>query len=163
LVDERAWLEPWEATIPGRGRNVNGRALVSSLLSQYRDGTALPLVIEYEGKSVGQLNVANILFGSVGSATIGYWISRNFAGLGITPRAVALTIDYLLTEAGLHRVEIDIRPENAASLRVAEKLGMRLEGTKQRFININGRWCDHLSFAVTREELAPSMLARLRN
>jgi [ribosomal protein S5]-alanine N-acetyltransferase len=137
--------------------------MVSSLLSQYRDGSALPLVIEFEGKPVGQLSVANILFGSVGSATIGYWISRHYAGLGITPRAVALVIDYLLTEVGLHRVEIDIRPENAASLRVVEKLGMRLEGTKQRYININGVWSDHLSFAVTKEELAPTMLARLRN
>jgi len=163
LLSERAWLEPWEATIPGRVRAIDGRATVSSMLGQYRDGTALPLVIEFEGRSVGQLNVANILYGSVGSATIGYWISRQYAGRGITPRAVALAIDYLLGEAGLHRVEIDIRPENAASLRVVEKLGMRLEGTKQRYININGRWCDHLSFAVTSEELAPSMLARLQN
>lgn len=163
LLAERGWLEPWEATIPGRGRGIDGRVLVTSALSQYREGSALPLVIECDGELVGQLNVANILYGSVGSATIGYWVSGQFAGRGITPRAVALTIDYLLTEAGLHRVEIDIRPENAASLRVVEKLGMRLEGTKQRFINIAGAWCDHLSFAVTKEELATSMLARLKN
>lgn len=158
---DRSWLEPWEATIPGRARLVNGRHLVSSLLQQYREQTALPLIIEYRGETVGQLNVANILYGSVSSATIGYWISREFAGLGITTRAVAMAIDYLLGEAGLHRVEIDIRPENAASLRVVEKLGLRLEGTKQRFIHINGSWADHLSFAITKEELRLPLVARL--
>jgi [ribosomal protein S5]-alanine N-acetyltransferase len=163
LLAERSWLEPWEATVPGRGRHIDGRSMVSALLAQQREGSGLPLVIEFEGRLVGQLNVANILYGSVGSATIGYWVSRQFAGRGIAPRAVAMTIDYLLGEGGLHRVEIDIRPENAPSLRVVEKLGLRLEGTKQRYIHINGVWCDHLSFAITREELTRPVVARLAN
>jgi ribosomal-protein-alanine N-acetyltransferase len=58
----------------------------------------------------------------------------------------------------LHRVEIDIRPENTASLRVAEKLGFRYEGLKQRYIHINGDWRDHYVFALTKEELAEGLL-----
>ncbi len=53
--------------------------------------------------------------GSILSAAIGYWVSREFAGRGITPLAVAITSDFLFTEWGLHRVEINIRPENAAT------------------------------------------------
>jgi [ribosomal protein S5]-alanine N-acetyltransferase len=161
LLSDRAWLEPWEATVPGRVGQINGRSLVSGLLSQFRDGFGLPLVIEVNGRIVGQLNVANILYGSVGSANIGYWIARRHAGRGIIPRAVAMAIDYLLLEGGLHRVEIDIRPENSASLRVVEKLRLREEGLKQRFININGSWADHRSFAVTKEELRPNLVSRL--
>ena len=162
LLRDRAWLEPWEATVPGRIGQINGRSLVSGLLAQFRDGFGLPLIIEVDKRIVGQLNVANILYGSVGSANIGYWIARQHAGRGITPRAVAMAIDYLLIEGGLHRVEIDIRPENTASLRVVEKLGLREEGLKQRFIHIAGAWADHRSFAITKEELKPNLVSRLR-
>ena len=161
LLRDRAWLEPWEATVPGRIGQINGRSLVSGLLAQFRDGFGLPLVIEVDKRIVGQLNVANILYGSVGSANIGYWIARQHAGRGITPRAVAMAIDYLLLEGGLHRVEVDIRPENAASLRVVEKLGLREEGLKERFIHIAGAWADHRSFAITKEELKPNLVSRL--
>jgi ribosomal-protein-alanine N-acetyltransferase len=72
-----------------------------------------------------------------------------------------MAIDYLLLEGGLHRVEVDIRPENAASLRVVEKLGLREEGLKQRFIHIAGAWADHRSFAITKEELKPNLVSKL--
>jgi len=119
--------------------------------------------MEYEGEVVGQLNVANILYGSVSSATIGYWITKSAAGRSIVPVSVAIAIDYLFGDLGLHRVEIDIRPENTASLRVVEKLGLRQEGTKERFIHIDGQWRDHHIFAITTEELTGSLLSRVQN
>jgi ribosomal-protein-alanine N-acetyltransferase len=61
---------------------------------------------------------------------------------------------------GLHRIEIDIRPENVSSLRVVEKLGFRYEGLKQRFIHINGAWRDHYVFALTSEEVESGVLNR---
>ena len=82
------------------------------------------------------------------------------AGRGITPTAVALATDYCLQSAGLHRIEICIRPENRASLRVVEKLGFRYEGLRRRYIHINGAWRDHFSYALTREELPGGLLAR---
>ncbi len=161
LQEDREWLEPWEATTPGIRRALDVRWLIRSLIAQSKDGSGEAFVIEYRGEVVGQLNVANILHGSVSSGTIGYWISKDFAGRGITPTAVALAIDYLFTEVGLHRVEIDIRPENVASLRVVEKLGLRHEGTKIRYIHIDGAWRDHHVFAITQEELTGSMVRRL--
>jgi [ribosomal protein S5]-alanine N-acetyltransferase len=161
LLTERDWLEPWEATVPGPRRPIDVKWLVRSLISQSKQGSAEAFVIEFDSEVVGQLNVANILYGSVSSATVGYWISKEYAGRGITPTAVALAIDYLINDLGLHRVEIDIRPENKPSLRVVEKLGLRHEGTKKRYIHINGRWCDHEIFAITQEEIFGSMLKRL--
>ena len=73
---------------------------------------------------------------------------------------MALATDYLFGVAKLHRVEIDIRPENTASLRVVEKLGFRYEGLKERYIHINGAWRDHYVFALTSEELDESLLSR---
>lgn len=163
LTRDRDWLSPWEATTPGIRFALDVRWMVKSLISQARKGNGLAFAIEYEGELVGQLNVANILYGSVSSATIGYWIAKEFAGRNITPTAVALAIDYLFNVVQLHRVEIDIRPENAASLRVVEKLGLRLEGTKERFIHIDGEFRDHKIFAITKEELKAPMVTRLSN
>jgi len=161
LHEDREWLEPWEATTPGIRRALDVKWLVRSLISQSKEGFGIAFVIEHQGHVVGQLNVANILHGSVSSGTIGYWIAKDFAGRNITPTAVALAIDHLFSEVGLHRVEIDIRPENHASLRVVEKLGLRHEGTKLRYIHIDGAWRDHHVFAITQEELPGSMLRRL--
>ncbi len=161
LHKDRDWLEPWEATTPGMRTLLDVRWLVGALVKQHRRGESLAFVILFRDQVVGQLNVSNILHGSVSSGTIGYWIARDYAGLGITPKAVGLVIDYLLGDYGLHRVEIDIKPENKASLRVVEKLGLRHEGTKLRFININGRWSDHEVFAITKEELDGPIVNRL--
>jgi ribosomal-protein-alanine N-acetyltransferase len=120
----------------------------------------MPFVIEVEGVIQGQLNVANIMYGSVSSAAIGYWVAPEVAGRGVAPTAVALVTDYLMNQVGLHRVEIDVRPENSASLRVIEKLGFRYEGIKQRYIHINGDWRDHYIFALTGEEVPEGILNR---
>ena len=163
LMRDRAWLGRWEATLPGHHLPVDARGLISALLQQQRKGNGLAFVIEFDRRPVGQLNVANILRGSVSSATIGYWIASEFAGKGIMPVAVALCIDHMFDQEGLHRIEIDIRPENEASLRVVEKLKLRQEGLKERFIHIDGAWRDHMVFAVTAEERVGSMLGRLEN
>ena len=84
--------------------------------------------IEYDGELAGQLNVSSITYGSLSSATIGYWVAERFAGRNITPTAVALATDHCFFQLGLHRMEICIRPENAPSLRVVEKLGLPLRG-----------------------------------
>lgn len=160
ILGNREWLRPWEATNPHGPNTFDIKAQVRGLLKQFKEDQGYPFVIEYRGEVVGQLNVANVLFGSVSSALLGYWIAPNFAGKEITPTAVALAIDYLLNIVGLHRVEIDIRPENSASLRIVEKLGLRYEGLKERYIHINGDWRDHYIFAITQEEVPSGILNR---
>ena len=160
-LTNRDWFRKWEATNPSGPMNIDFKASIRSLLRQLDDETAIPFVVEYDGRLVGQLNISNILYGSVLGAFIGYWIDPEFAGKGITPTAVALAIDYAFSALGLHRIEIDIKPDNNASIRVAEKLGLRLEGTKKNFIHINNVWSDHLVFAVTAEEVPRGILQRL--
>lgn len=160
ILGNRSWLRPWEATNPHGPNSFDIKAMIRGLLRQANEMTGLPLVIEFRGEVVGQLNVANILFGSVSSANIGYWISPDAAGNNITPISVALVTDYLFVEMGLHRVQIDIRPENGPSLRVVEKLGFRYEGKKSAYIHINGEWRDHYSFALTESEAQGGLLNR---
>jgi ribosomal-protein-alanine N-acetyltransferase len=160
ILGNRSWLRPWEATSPTGPTSFDIKAMVRNLLKQLERNEALPFVIEYRGELIGQLNVANILYGSVSSAVLGYWVAPEVAGKGVTPTAVALVTDYLFDKEQLHRVEIDIRPENSASLRVVEKLGFRFEGLKERYIHINGAWRDHYVFALTSEEVVGGVLNR---
>src|SRR5262249_46655307 len=117
-----AWLRPWDATSPdGPGDALPSfAAMVRHLSAEARAGRTMPFVVEFQGRLVGQLTVSGITWGSLRAAHIGYWIDRDVAGRGIMPTGVALAADHCWFGLGLHRVEINIRPENAASLRVVE-------------------------------------------
>jgi ribosomal-protein-alanine N-acetyltransferase len=126
--------------------------MVSALRKGARSGAMLPFVIVYDGRLAGQLDVSNV----------GYWVDSAVGGRGIATTALALAIDHCFHSVGLHRVEVDIRPENGASLRVVEKLGLRREAYYERFLDIAGGWRDHIGFAITVEELrGTSMIARV--
>src|SRR3712207_316746 len=73
-----------------------------------------------------------------------------------------MTVDHCLFGLGLHRVEVNIRPENSASLRVAHKLGFRYEGRRRRYLHIDGDWRDHETFALTVEDVPGGLLTRWR-
>ena len=160
----RDWLRPWEATIPPPppghlpARRPTFRQMVRHLRAEANAGRMLPFVVTYDGRLVGQLTVAGITWGSMCAGHIGYWIDRAVAGRGVIPTAVALATDYSFRVLGLHRLEICIRPENAPSRRVAEKLGFREEGLRPRYLHIDGAWRDHLVYALTAEEVPDGLL-----
>ena len=161
LADNRPWLSPWEATTPLiRPNGFDAKSSIRSLLQAAKQGTALPLVLIHDHELVGQLNVSQITYGSLSSATLGYWVVESVAGRGITPVAVALATDYLFFEKGLHRMEVCIKPDNISSLRVVEKLGFRYEGFRRRYIHIDGTWADHFCFALVVEEVPTGVLSR---
>lgn len=124
------------------------RPVIKLLRKQLRAGSGVPFVITYDGEIVGQLSIAEVSGGALQACQIGYWVSEHVAGRGIAPTALALAIDYVFEELRLHRIEVCIRPENAASLRVVEKLGLAYEGRRRDYIHIDGKWCDHDCFVV---------------
>jgi ribosomal-protein-alanine N-acetyltransferase len=152
--DNTAYLQPWDPTSPsGATTRVGYAQYLRGMARDARAGTLLPLAIEVEGRLAGQVHV----FGSGAGrccrdrSAIG-WGER--CRPGITTRALAAVCDYALGPLGLHRVEVNIRPENAASLAVVAHLRFREEGVRERYMHIAGAWRDHRSFALTTEELA---------
>lgn len=158
------WLERWEASspVPIEGPAPTFGEFVRLLSAQARQGAALPFAVDVRGALAGQLTVSSIVYGSLRSASIGYWVSQHVAGQGVIPTSVALATDHCFAALGLHRVEVNIRPENAPSLRVVQKLGFRDEGLRERYLHINGEWCDHRTFALTTEDVPGGLLARWR-
>ena len=156
------WLRPWEATLPLAEHDAPTTygAMVRRLRAEAREGRSLPFALTVDSAFAGQVTIGGIARGSLLSAYIGYWIDQRVAGRGIMPTAVAMATDHCFREVGLHRVEINIRPENTASLRVVEKLGFRAEGLRERYLHIDGDWRDHLTFALCAEDVPEGLLAR---
>ncbi|HEX6326092.1 MAG TPA: GNAT family protein [Jiangellaceae bacterium] len=158
------WLRPWEPTapLPGARSATSFRQMVRRYNAQARAGEALPWAVTYDGRLAGQMTISSIIWGSARMGSAGYWVDRDVAGRGVTPTALALAVDHCFFTVGLHRIEVNIRPENHASLRVVRKLGFREEGIRQRFLHIDGGWRDHVSFALTAEEVPDGLLRRWR-
>jgi ribosomal-protein-alanine N-acetyltransferase len=139
------WLRPWEATSPEPSVDAppTYAAMVRRLKAEARDGRTMPFVLAFGESLVGQLTVGGISWGSLRSAHIGYWVDQRVAGRGIMPTAVAMATDHCFA-IGLHRIEINIRPE----------------GLRPRYLHIDGDWRDHLSFALTVDEVPGGVVAR---
>jgi [ribosomal protein S5]-alanine N-acetyltransferase len=166
------WLGKWEPTPFGSWHTLNSpasfRAVLADLRRSSRAGQTMPFALCLnEGgteRVVGQLTIGNIVRRAFCSGYAGYWIDSRVAGRGIMPTALALAVDHAFTAGGLHRIEVNIRPENTASRRVVEKLGFRQEAYHYRYLHIDGEWRDHLGYALTTEDIAASggLMARWR-
>ncbi len=160
------WLAPWEPTPPGSWSELNApsafRYVLRELRRSGRTGEAMPFAVCYSGQLVGQLSIGNIVRRAFCSGYAGYWVDHRVAGKGIIPTALALVVDHAFHAGGLHRIEVNIRPENTASRRVVEKLGFREEAYHPRYLHIDGAWRDHVGYAITAEDVADEggLLAR---
>lgn len=170
-IRNEEWLAPWEGRQPGlpfatweeRHSPATYAAMLRVLRREAKEGRTLPVAVTYDGHLAGQVTVSNIVRGAFQSAAVGYWVDGRLAGRDIIPTALAMVVDHCFTEVGLHRVEANVRPENAASRRVVEKVGFREEGHHSRFLFIDGDWRDHLSFAMTVEDVPEGVLRRWRS
>jgi len=153
----REWLDPWEATRPLIDGRADSEAILPSyfqMIRQYAHEARLlrsiTLGLWYQDGPhpifVGQITLGGIVFGAMRGAHIGYWIDEAYAGQGLTTQAVIAMTDYGFSELHLHRIEINLRPENAASEKVAQKAGFTFEGLRHRYLHINGEWRDHLTY-----------------
>lgn len=162
------WLKPWDPTNPQGGQvTMSFREMIAAKNAAAREGSGYSWVLTlpqlHSGKPpiIGQVTVSSVQWGAARCASIGYWIDGSHAGFGLMPEACALVVDHCFGALGLHRLEINIRPENAASLRVVAKLGFRDEGMRRGYLHIDGQWRDHRTFALNREELSSPMLERI--
>lgn len=154
----RDWLEPWEPLAePGVVDPVGDanafRARCGAWDRQRHFDAAYGFgIFLLDGTFIGEVSLGSVQRGPFQSANVGYWIDQDHAGHGYMPEAVAVVLRLAFDELGLHRVEAAVVPRNTASRRVVEKLGLREEGTSQRYLKIRGVWEHHVRYAITVEE-----------
>lgn len=104
------------------------------------------------GALVGGANASCIVRGPFNSCFLGYQAFAPLAGRGLMRAGLALVLDALFDEHGLHRVEANIQPGNERSIALVKGLGFRFEGFSPRYLKIRGRWRDHERYALVAEQ-----------
>lgn len=162
--DNADWLGPWEATLPPESEEMlpDLAEYARRTDRDQRDGRSLVMVCEVDGEIAGQFSLSNVYRGAMSQGMLGYWLAREWSGRGLGILGAALVIDLVIGELGLHRIEVDVRPENRRSLGLCRGLGLHPEGLRPRFMHINGQWADHEAFSIDAQSLPEGGLVRSR-
>jgi len=158
LRANREHLQPWNPAPPPGEDPTSITEVSKAILRQRRDwkhGSGFVFMVaerEDPARFVGKIALNGVMRGAMWGAYLGYWMAADCQGKGLATEAIGAVLDFAFGPAGLHRVQAAIMPHNPRSLRVIEKLGFRKEGYAVRYLQIAGKWEDHLLFAKTREE-----------
>jgi [ribosomal protein S5]-alanine N-acetyltransferase len=150
LRANRQFLQPWE---PLRGDDyftAHGQhGALALALDAHQRGAMVPLVIVGDGgEPVGRININGIVRGASQSATVGYWVSQSHNGRGFASAAVADVVELAFADLHLHRLEAGTLLHNTASQRVLLRNGFRPFAVAPSFLNIAGKWQDHILFQL---------------
>lgn len=156
LRDEsRAFLAPWEPT--WAADHLSRKAFTNRVYWARRsvaNGTALPLFLFRRSDSalLGAITLDNIRRGPAQAGTTGYWMGAPFARQGFMREAIDGLVYYAFNTLDLSRIEAGCLPENTPSRRLLEQCGYKYEGVAQSYLQINGRWRNHVLYANLRND-----------
>lgn len=154
----RQFLEPWEPSWTGDAASVAAfRRRRRQMLAEWQARTGYGFLIfdRQDGALLGGISLTNVRRGVASAGSLGYWIGEPYARNGYMTEAVSCLLDFAFGELGLNRVEAACLPENIASRALLRKTGFVEEGLARAFLKINGRWQDHVTFAILRGDPRP--------
>ena len=154
-ADSADFLTPWEPV--WASDHLSRRSFTNRVYWAARaesQGTALPLFLirRADQALIGAITLDNIRRGPSQAGTVGYWIGRPFARQGFMREALLAVVHHAFSVMDLSRVEAACLPENAASRGVLEKSGFKYEGVAQSYLQIAGRWRNHVLYASLRHD-----------
>jgi [ribosomal protein S5]-alanine N-acetyltransferase len=147
----RGWVAP--PTTPAQFARLLARA-------RHPDFVAFLVRRRPDDALLGGIEISQIVLGLFRSAYLAYYVGAPHARQGFMAEALTLALRHAFGPLGLHRLEANIRPENAPSLALVRRLGFTREGFSRRYLKIGGRWRDHERWAVLREDWRPRRPAR---
>ena len=108
-------------------------------------------VIERDGVVIGKAGFWKL-------PEVGYILHPDHWGQGFAGEAVEAAIGHVFATRDIEELTADVDPENAASIRLLERLGFIRTGFAERTWNIAGEWKDSLYYGLSRADWT----ARLR-
>ncbi|KQB95828.1 ribosomal-protein-alanine N-acetyltransferase [Loktanella sp. PT4BL] len=153
--DSEAFLKPWEPT--WAPDHLSRKAFTNRVYWAQRsiaNGTAMPLFLvrREDNGLLGAITLDHIRRGPAQSGITGYWIGEPFARQGYMREAIQAVVHHAFTVMDLSRIEAGCLPENTASRRLLELCGYKYEGVAQSYLQINGRWRNHVLYANLRSD-----------
>lgn len=155
--ESREFLSPWEPVWPQNDlTRAAFRLRVRRVAEDMRADAAYAFLVtrESDGVILGGLTLSQVRRRVAMTATLGYWVGLNHARRGHMSRAVRLALDFSFGSLGLRRIEAACLPHNAASVALLEKVGFKREGYAREYLQIAGRWQDHLLYAMLAHDHA---------
>jgi len=152
----QSFLAEWE---PGQPRDFYTlsyhKRKLNNEYNMFKDNSLVRFWIfrKEDNKLIGNLCYSNIVMGNFKSCFLGYKLDKDEINKGYMTEAIKRTVEIMFEDFGLHRIEANVIPRNARSLKVMEKLKFEQEGFSKRYLEINGRWEDHIHFAVYNDEM----------
>ena len=150
-----AFLQPWEPAWSSdhlTRKSFSARVYWAQRASLEESALPLFLVRREDQRLLGAVTLDYIRRGPAQAGTIGYWIGQPYARNGYMREAVVALIHYAFTRLDLSRIESACLPENTASRGLLEKCGYKYEGVAQSYLQINGRWRNHVLYANLRSD-----------
>ena len=149
------FLRPWEPA--WADDHLTRRAFTNRVVWARRGiagGTALPLFLVRREDSalLGAITLDNIRRGPAQAASLGYWIGQPFARQGYMREAITGLVHHAFAALDLSRIEAACLPDNGASRGVLESAGFKYEGVAQSYLQIDGRWRNHVLYAALRPD-----------
>jgi ribosomal-protein-alanine N-acetyltransferase len=156
-ADSRRFLTPWE---PSWSADTLTRGAFRRRLMRYgadwRGDQSYNFFLFRRDDEVlvGGIGLSNIRRGVAETGSLGYWIGERYARRGYMTGGLRLILGFAFQRLKLHRVEAACLPHNAPSRGLLLKCGFRQEGYAREYLCIDGRWQDHVLFALLREDWA---------
>ena len=152
--ESRNFLTPWEPTWQTGEHTLKRYIRLITIYSRRRrsDSQYSFFIFDKNDQLLGGINVFNIKRGISQSCTIGYWIGKKYSNKGYMTKALSILIVYLFNQYRINRIEAACLPSNNTSIKLLLRLGFSKEGYATDYLRINGRWEDHLLFAITKKK-----------
>ena len=149
----REFLAPFEPVRPDDYFTVAGqRAVIEGALARYLQGSVLPhVILDGSGQVAGRVTLSEIVRGPFQSCSLGYWVGADQNGCGLATAAVRDIIGTAFYDLGLHRIQAGTLLHNTGSQRVLERNGFIRIGVAPRYLQIAGRWQDHVLFQLVAD------------
>jgi ribosomal-protein-alanine N-acetyltransferase len=144
-------LREWQ---PLRGRDCDSveswRERLAVRDSEHSAGVAAHFVacLPAQQQVIATCSLTNIVLGPFQACNMGYAVSRSFEGQGHMKKLCRYAIGYAFDELGLNRVMANYMPRNQRSAALLNSLGFTREGLARKYLQINGKWEDHVLTAL---------------
>lgn len=124
---------------------------IEKSLSRYAVNNGFWAGIWYKGELAGSIGFLYVDQKNT-NTEIGYWLSKDYVGLGLATKACKLLIDYAFKDLHLNKVEINVAVKNHKSRAIPERLGFKEEGVIRDYEFLNGEYLDRVIYGMLREE-----------
>lgn len=152
LSENRDIFEPYEAEKPPNYYTAKYQSVTLRLeYNSFLKGNYARFYVftkEEPDKIIGTVSFGHMHKFPFFSTSIGYKFSKTAFGNGYATEAVSCTASAIFKDAGFHRIEAYVLPDNTASIKLLKRVGFEYEGIARSSICVRGDYKDHLQFSL---------------